>query len=112
MLSPQNRSSTESELVGLHDVMLQIIWTRNFIQAQGYENSINIVGQDNQSAMLLEQHGKASSSSKWTHHIEICYHFVADHISSGDLEVTYVCQVRCWQNTSPSHCKATVQAFP
>jgi len=51
------RSSTESELVGLHDVMPQILWTRNFLQTQGYENSITIVGQDNQSAMLLEQHG-------------------------------------------------------
>jgi len=38
-------------------VMPQILWTRNFLQTQGYENSITIVGQDNQSAMLLEQHG-------------------------------------------------------
>ena len=30
------RTSTESELVGLHAAMLQILWTKNFLQAQGY----------------------------------------------------------------------------
>jgi len=82
------RSSTESELVGLHDVMPQILWTRSFLKSQGYENSITIVGQDNQSAMLLEKHARASIS-KWTHHIDIHYFFIADRISSGDLEVKW-----------------------
>mmetsp|Transcript_26579 Transcript_26579/g.37695 ORF Transcript_26579/g.37695 Transcript_26579/m.37695 type:complete len:99 (+) Transcript_26579:1776-2072(+) len=30
------RSLTECELVGLHDVMPQIIWTNNFLTAQGF----------------------------------------------------------------------------
>ena len=30
------RSSTESELVGLHDVLPQVIWTKRFIEVQGY----------------------------------------------------------------------------
>ena len=31
------RSSTEAELVGANDFMPQILWTRYFLQAQGYE---------------------------------------------------------------------------
>ena len=45
------RSSTESELIGLHDVMPLL--KRNFQQAQDYENNVRVVGQDNQSAILL-----------------------------------------------------------
>eukprot|EP00957_Ditylum_brightwellii_P043399 3290492-Ditylum_brightwellii.AAC.1 len=47
-------SSTEAELVGVNDVMSLIIWTRLFIQAQGYDITDNVVYQDNQSAILME----------------------------------------------------------
>ena len=50
--------------------MLQIIWTRNFLLAQGYDIKNNIVYQDNKSAILLETNG-IGSSSKRTHHINI-----------------------------------------
>jgi len=32
-----SKSSTEAELIGATDVMPQIIWTRYFLEAQGYE---------------------------------------------------------------------------
>ncbi len=44
------------------DIMPQIIWSRNFLEAQGYGVTDNVVFQDNQSAMLLEKNGKRSSS--------------------------------------------------
>jgi len=66
------KSSTESELVGLNDVLPQILWTRYFLDAQGYKVSDSIVYQDNQSAILLEENGKASSG-RWTRHINIQY---------------------------------------
>jgi hypothetical protein len=31
-------SSTKSELVGLNDVLLQVLWTQHFLKAQGYED--------------------------------------------------------------------------
>ena len=40
-------SSIEAELVGVDDVMAQIVWTRNFPLAQGYCIQHNIVYQDN-----------------------------------------------------------------
>jgi len=82
------KSSTESELVGLSDVLPQILLTRYFLEAQGYQVSDSIVYQDNQSAILLEENGKASSGRQ-TRHINIRYFFVKDRIDSGDMRVTY-----------------------
>ena len=38
--------------------------------------------------MLLAKNGWASSS-KWTHHMNICYFFVMDRIQAGDIWVEY-----------------------
>ena len=66
------RSSTESELVSLYDVMPQILWTRYFLEAQGYGVKESIVHQDNKSTILLAENRKGSSSKR-TRHIEIRY---------------------------------------
>ena len=68
------RSSTEAELVGVHDILPQILWTRSFLISQGYPVQKNVVYQDNMSAMLLENNGR-KSSTKRTKHIELRYFF-------------------------------------
>ena len=78
------RSSTEAELVAVNDAMGQILWTRYFMEAQGYNIDANILEQDNKSAMLLEKNGKLSSSKK-TRHINIRYFFVQDRIAAGEV---------------------------
>jgi hypothetical protein len=55
-------SSTEAELVGVSDVMGLVLWTWCFLEAQGYKVKDNVVYKDNESAMLLENHGHMSSS--------------------------------------------------
>jgi hypothetical protein len=55
------KSLTEAELVGVDVGMPLVIWTRNFLKAQGFEVNDNVVFQDNQRAILLEKNGKASS---------------------------------------------------
>jgi hypothetical protein len=82
------KSSTEAELVGVADVLPQILWTRYFLEAQGYTNDDTILYQDNKSAILLEENGK-KSSSKRTRHINIRYYFVTDRIEKGDVKVEY-----------------------
>jgi len=82
------RSSTESELVGVNDVMSPILWVRLFIEAQGFDVTDNVVFQDNMSSMLLEKNGKRSSGKK-TRHIEIRYFFVKDNADrKGSLSST------------------------
>jgi hypothetical protein len=82
------KSSTEAELVGVSDAMSQIIWTRYFMEAQGYEIDENVIGQDNMSTMLLENNGRASSSKR-TRHISIRYFFVTDRIKNNEVSVVH-----------------------
>jgi hypothetical protein len=82
------RSSTEAELVGVHDVLPQILWTKHFLEAQGHIMKPSVIFQDNQSAMLLEKNGQASSGKR-TRHIEIRYFFAHDRIKNGDIEIEY-----------------------
>ena len=82
------KSSTEAELVGVNQVMPQVLWTRYFLEAQGYGVKDNIAFQDNQSAMLLENNGRASSGKR-TRHINIRYFFVADRVAAKELSIEY-----------------------
>jgi hypothetical protein len=68
--------------------MGMILWTRLFLEKQGYEVRDTKVYQDNQSAMLLEQNGK-QSSTKRTRHINIRYFFITDCVRDGKLHVEY-----------------------
>jgi hypothetical protein len=83
------KSSTETELVGVNDVMPQILWTQYFLEAQGYGVEDSLVYQDKQSTILLEENGRASSLSKQMRHIEIRYFFVTDRIITGEVKVEY-----------------------
>ena len=56
------KSSTESELVVVDDMMGDVLWTNYFLKSQGYNISKTIIEQDNQSAILLERNSKASST--------------------------------------------------
>ena len=82
------RSSTESEIVAVDDLILQVLWVHLFLKAQGFAVSNNILYQDNKSAMLLEMNGRALSSKR-TRHIEIWYYYVADQVAKGDLRVVW-----------------------
>ena len=82
------RSSTEAELVGADDATTMILWTKLFMEAQGYEVKRNILYQDNKSTILLEQNGKRSSSKR-TRAINIRYFFLTDQVEKGNLGIEY-----------------------
>jgi len=82
------RSSTESELVGADDMSVMILWTKHFMEAQGYKIKKNILYQDNKSTILLETNGK-KSSSKRTRALNIRYFFLTDQIAKGNVQVEY-----------------------
>jgi len=82
------KSSTEAEVVGVDDGMPMVLWSRNFLEHQGYAVHDNVVYQDNQSAILLERNGK-SSSGRRTRHMDIRYFFATDQIAKGRMRVQY-----------------------
>lgn len=81
-------SSTEAEVVAVHENMPAILWTRYFLEAQGYPLKPSMVHQDNQSAMLLETNGRGSSSKR-TRHMNIRYFFVADVQKRNEINLKY-----------------------
>jgi hypothetical protein len=82
------RSSTEFKLVGADDAIPQMMWTRYFLEGQGYNVEECILYQDNMSAMLLETNGK-QSSSKRTKNIRVRYFFIKDRVSNGDITIKH-----------------------
>ena len=82
------RSSTKSKMIGVSDCMLSILWTRLFLESQGYDVTDNIICQDNKITILLEKNGKASSGKR-TKHINMRYFFVTDRIQKGDMSVKW-----------------------
>ena len=81
-------SSTESEIIGVDDVMDKILWTRLFLQAQGVQIQENILYQDNQSSIRLETNGKWSSGKR-TRAINIRYFFVTNNAEKGNLQIKF-----------------------
>jgi hypothetical protein len=82
-----SKSSTESELIGLSDELSQVIWTRNFLIEQGYNQLPANIHQDNKSTMVIAAKGK--SNSPRCRHINIRYYFVKDKIATGDVRLTH-----------------------
>jgi hypothetical protein len=81
-----SKSSTESELIGLYDKAGDILWTRNFMEAQGYSITTNIVFQDNMSTLSLVKNGRISSS-KQTKHINAKYFFIRHYHKLGEIQL-------------------------
>ena len=82
------RSSTEAELIGVDDVISQVIWTRLFLIEQGYDVKDNVVYRDNQASMKLEQNGKKSSGQR-TRHLNIKYFFFTDLLDKKEASIKY-----------------------
>ena len=74
--------------MAVDDCMSLILWTRYFLEAQGYGVDDAIIYQDNKSAILLEQNGRASST-RCTRHLNIRYFFVSDRIKKDEVHVQY-----------------------
>ena len=82
------KSSTEGEVVGASDKLPQAIWTKYFMEAQGYKIAENNLYQDNQSAIKIEKNGKMSCGQK-SRHINIRYFFIKDKIEKETIQVVY-----------------------
>ena len=81
-------SSAKVELVGADDASQLILWTRLFLEAQGYNVHENILYQDNRSAILLEKNGRRSSSKR-TRALNIRYFFLTDQVAKGNLVIEH-----------------------
>ena len=90
-----SRSTTEAELIGVDDAATQILWTRLFMEAQGYPIDKNILYQDNKSSILLETNGR-DSAGKRSRAINIRYFFMTDQVKKGNVTIEYCPTDKMW----------------
>lgn len=90
-----SRSSTEAELIGVDDAITQVLWTKLFMEAQGYPIDKNIIYQDNKSSILLETNGK-SSAGRRSRALNIRYFFVTDQVELGNVTIEYMPTDEMW----------------
>ena len=82
------KSSTDAELVGADDASVMVLWTKLFMESQGYAIDKNILYQDNRSAILLETNGR-KSAGKRSCALNVRYFFLTDQVNKGNLKIEY-----------------------
>jgi hypothetical protein len=95
------KSSCESEIIGLYDKISDVLWTRQFLEAQGYKINTNIVYQDNMSTLSLAKNGYVSSSKR-TKHIKAKYFLFVTITTLAKLIFNTALLSKCGQMFSPN----------
>ena len=83
------RSSTEAELVAADDFLAKVLWVRLFMADQGINLTENMVGQDNKSAIILEENGRASVGKR-SRAMNIRYFAIKDSCDLGHIKIFHV----------------------
>ena len=81
------RSSTEAELIAVDDLMAEVLWSKQFLEAQGQTVEV-VIHQDNQSTMRLMTNGR-QSVGKRSRHLNIRFFFVKDIYDRKLLSIVY-----------------------
>ena len=77
------KSSIETEVVSTEDYVPQVMWTKYFLDNQGYRCEHELQ-QNNTSRMRLDINGKASSGKR-IKHMTGRYFFIKDCVDAGDI---------------------------
>jgi hypothetical protein len=82
-----SKSSSETELIALSDGASQVIWSREFLIALGYNIGPAIIQQDNKSTAAMISNGRSKSDK--TRHVKIRYFWVKQNIDRGEVKIVY-----------------------
>jgi hypothetical protein len=83
-------SSTEAEYLAMGEAVQELLWMQQLLKEIGFEASVEggtTLHCDNQSAITISSHEKHHQRTK---HINVKYHFIREHISSGQVKVQWV----------------------
>ncbi|CAJ1970191.1 unnamed protein product [Cylindrotheca closterium] len=89
LLFQQVGNDKKAKLIGVDDAVTQILWTKLFVEAQGYPIEENILYQDNKCSILLEKNGRDSSAGKQSRALNIRYFFMTDQVKKGNVTIEY-----------------------
>ena len=82
-----SQSLTETELIGVYNMMPQKIWVGNIMQVQGQDVKQIKLMLDNMSSILLDHNGKVLSS-KQTKHIDIYFH-IKEKADMNEIDIAH-----------------------
>jgi len=100
------KSSTEAEFVGASDYLLNTLWVKMFLEAQGYKIQESFFEQDNESAIKLEKNGRISAGPKsW--HINIRYFWIKDRSVDEGITIRHCPTLEMLGDFLRNHCKET-----
>jgi hypothetical protein len=83
-----SRSSTEAELIALHEGLAKVAWLRDLMHELNYDNGPAVIFQDNKSTITLAHQGFSSSGK--SKHIAVRYFYVKQLIEDGDIVVEHL----------------------
>ena len=83
------RSLMEGEILSVDNCLSLILWSCEFMIAQGYGCNRNIILQDNKSSVLLETNGKASSGKRMRH-MNIRYFGITDWVDKKESKIMWI----------------------
>jgi Reverse transcriptase (RNA-dependent DNA polymerase) len=86
--SINTKSSTEAELVCASDYLPHTLFVKMFMAAQGCPKTNAVFYQDNESAIKMENNGKASCGQR-SRHIDIRYFFITDHAKHQSISIEH-----------------------
>ena len=72
--------------MGVDNLMGQVLWTRHFPEAQGYEVNDNVIYQGSKSATLLRKNGHGSAGKR-SRYLNVEYFLVTDRIDKEEVRV-------------------------
>ena len=58
----KSRSTTEAELIAIDNKIAKVIWTKRFLNHQGYKLKVSILYQDNTSTIKLVPYAEIGAS--------------------------------------------------
>ena len=91
------KSSTDAELIAADDVSIMILWTKLFLDVQGYNMERNILYQDNKSTIHLETNGH-KSMGKRSRALNVWYIFLTNQVNQGNLSINYCLTNDMWRD--------------
>jgi hypothetical protein len=80
-------STTEAEYVAVTEASKELIWLQGLLTELGFEQEMNVLHSDSQSAIHLAKNSAFHSRTK---HIDMCYHFIRSLIEDGVLKLVKI----------------------
>lgn len=81
------KNSTESEIVAVSDGLNHVLWSRLFLQSQGYVLPPTVIYEDNDGVIMIMSNGR--STSHRTKHLKVRFFFARECVTNGDIRFVY-----------------------